>query len=124
MAGPHKLHPHPDWKIGDPVYAACSDRGGPYYVRGIGRIIRFEPPYYLILGIDDLGQFPTREECEAYVRARQKPSAPGKPMAHYTPPSPEPGWQCLRCEQERLELPPTVPEHSPRCPKRDVAVKS
>lgn len=84
----------PDWKVGDPVYAAWSERGGPYSARGLGRVIRIEPPYLMLatksgperrVGMTDLYQFTTREECEACVKELSRPSGHGKPMAHYGP---------------------------------------
>jgi hypothetical protein len=57
-----------------------------------------------------------------------EPPAPSGPIGYSTSTFDLKGtrveWECLLCEQLKLGVPPTVEEHSLRCPKRDPATKS
>lgn len=127
--------PNPqDWKVGDAVYARYyRSSTDSYFIRGEGRIIAIEGDELVlqtrtkgIVREKRLGwpRWKTRAEAEHDIANDPLSKQPSGPMAHYTPPTPEPGWECLLCEQLRLELAPTVAEHAVRCPKRDPAVKS
>jgi hypothetical protein len=128
---PHQL---PDWKIGDPVYGLGYDSAtGRYVIRGVGRVIRIEPPYLILatkrsgekrVGMQEWPQFNSRAAAEAYIRDKPGPQTSTLPMAHHTAPAVESQWECLLCLQLADGVAPTVVEHSVRCPKRDPAVKS
>lgn len=121
--------PYPqDWQVGDAVYCRYfrADTGR-YFIRGEGRVVAIEGNE-LVLATRTKGTirhsrftwpaWKSRAEGEAWIAKDPSPGG-SRPMAHHGP-----DFECLYCEQLRLDLPPTVPEHSPRCAKRDPAVKS